>query len=116
MQTTLEKLMDLNRLVQQGHILHAFDTYYHDDVVMQENEQEPMIGKQANYQREADFEASVSNFTAVPLKTSASENHSFVEWQYDYTHREWGHKQYKQVSVQEWQDGRIIREKFYYAG
>ncbi|MFC5409915.1 nuclear transport factor 2 family protein [Larkinella bovis] len=115
MQTTLEKLLDLNQLVQHGHILRAFDTYYHPDVIMQENESDPTTGKSANYQREADFEANVSNFSAIPLKTSANGNYSFVEWQYDYHHREWGHKQYKQVSVQEWKDGLIIREKFYYA-
>ena len=115
MHNHLEKLLNLNGLVQEGHILHAFDTYYHEDVVMQENEQEPTVGKAANYQREADFEAKVSNFSAIPLKTAAYGDHSFVEWQYDYHHSEWGHKQYKQVSVQEWKDGQIIREKFYYA-
>jgi hypothetical protein len=39
-----------------------------------------------------------------------------VEWHYDYTHAEWGERNYTQVSVQEWQDGQIVKEKFYYAG
>lgn len=114
MKTTFEKLQDLNQLVQQGHIMEAFDKYYHESIAMQENEQAPMVGKEANRQRELDFVAKVSNFKATPLKVSANENHSFVEWQYDYYHQEWGAKQYTQVSVQEWQDGQIIREKFYY--
>ncbi|GAA4409330.1 hypothetical protein GCM10023187_32450 [Nibrella viscosa] len=32
--------------------------------------------------------------------------------QCDYYHREWGPKQYTPISVQEWQDSQIIREKF----
>ncbi len=115
MQTTLEKLQELNRLVQEGHILDAFEKYYHDDVAMQENEGEPTLGKEANFQREVDFVAKVKNFRATPLKVSAGDNFSFVEWDYDYQHEEWGPRQYRQVSVQEWQDGRIVREKFYYA-
>lgn len=39
---------------------------------------------------------------------------SFVLWKYDYTHREWGVRNYTQVSVQHWQDGLIIREQFFY--
>jgi hypothetical protein len=32
-----EKISDLNDLVLQGKSLVAFEKYYHDDVVMQEN-------------------------------------------------------------------------------
>ena len=37
-----------------------------------------------------------------------------VEWHFDYTHRDWGVRKYNQVTVQEWKDGRIISERFYY--
>ncbi len=37
------------------------------------------------------------------------------EWYNDYTHAEWGSRQYHQVSVSKWKDGKIVSEKFYYA-
>ena len=41
MNTLLKKISDLNDLVLQGKALEAFETYYDDDVVMQENENAP---------------------------------------------------------------------------
>lgn len=41
-------------------------------------------------------------------------NTSFVIWKYDYTHKEWGARNYTQVSVQHWKDGKIIKEQFFY--
>jgi hypothetical protein len=112
----LHALQDLNGLVLQGKSLEAFEKYYHDQVVMQENENPPTVGKEANRQRELAFYGSVTEFRgAKPLKVTAGDNYSMVEWHYDYTHKDWGVKNYTQVSVQEWQDGKIKKEKFYYS-
>lgn len=95
--------------------MEAFEKYYHEDVVMQENENPPTVGKSSNRKREEAFFASITAFRgAKPLKVAVGEGVSMVEWHYDYTHREWGERNYAQVSVQEWKDGLIIREKFYY--
>lgn len=111
----LQALTDLNSLVLQGKSIEAFQKYYHQDVVMQENENTPTTGKEANLQRELEFYGAVTQFrSAHPLKVTVGENYSMVEWHYDYTHKDWGVKNYTQVSVQEWQDGQIIKEKFYY--
>lgn len=115
METVLEKINDLNDLVLQGKGMEAFEKYYHEDVVMQENENAPTVGKSQNRKREELFFASITEFRgARPLKVSVGEGVSMVEWYYDYTHKDWGVKTYTQISVQEWKDGFIIREKFYY--
>jgi hypothetical protein len=115
MSTLLEKISDLNDLVLQGKALDAFEKYYHDEVVMQENEAPPTIGKNANRQREIEFFNSITEFrSAKPLKVTVGEGITMVQWQYDYTHKDWGVKNYTQVSVQEWKDGKIIREQFFY--
>lgn len=115
MATLLEKITDLNDLVLQGKALDAFEKYYHDDVVMQENENEPTVGKSANREREKAFFSAITEFRgARPLKIAVGQNVSMVEWQYDYTHKDWGVRNYVQVSVQEWKDGQIVKEKFYY--
>jgi len=117
MTTLLEKISDLNDLVLQGKPLVAFEKYYHDDVVMQENENVPTIGKEANRKREEEFFASVTEFRgARPLKVSVGEGITMVQWSYDYTHRDWGVRKYTQISVQEWKDGKILKEQFFYGG
>jgi hypothetical protein len=40
---------------------------------------------------------------------------SFLVWHYNYTHKDGGARNYSQVSVQHWKDGKIITEKFIYA-
>jgi hypothetical protein len=116
MKTILEKITDLNDLILEGKAMDAFDKYYHEEVQMQENDNAPTIGKAANRQREIEFFSSITDFRgAQPLKVTIGENVSMVEWHFDYTHKDWGVRNYKQISVQEWQNGQIINEKFYYA-
>jgi hypothetical protein len=115
MTTLSEKISDLNDLVLQGKALEAFDAYYHDEVIMQENENKPTIGKLANRKREEEFFSSITEFrSAKPLKVTIGEGTTMVQWQYDYTHKDWGVRNYTQVSVQEWRDGKIVKEQFFY--
>ena len=115
MEGILEKIKGLNKLVLEDKAMEAFEKYYHDDVVMQENENAPTVGKAANRKREEEFFASVTEFrSAKPTKIAVGCNISMVEWHYDYTHKDWGVRNYTQIAVQEWSDGKIVKEKFYY--
>ena len=108
---------DLNRLVLEGRILEAFETYYAEEVVMQENELPPTVGKAANRAREQQFLDDLIAFRGAEVKAVAVDRArgvTFVEWFYDYTHREWGERTYHQVSVQRWKEGQIVHERFYY--
>jgi len=110
-----EKLNEINNLVLSGKMLEAFEKHYHDDVVMQENAGAPTVGKDANRERELEFLGSITDFRgAKVLDVAIGDNVSFVKWEYDYTHKEWGDRNYVQVSVQHWEDGKIIREQFFY--
>lgn len=109
-----EKVSDLNQLITAGRYMDAFEKYYHEEVKMQENENPPTVGKSANRNRELDFLSKTVVKEARPLKVTVGENFSMVEWHFNYTHEEWGEKNYRQVSVQEWKDGRIFHEKYYY--
>ena len=108
-------LKELNNLVLAGQTMEAFEKYYHDDIVMQENHMPPTVSKAANRQRELEFYSNVSEFRKSEVKgVGIGDNISFVIWEYDYTHKEWGVRNYTQVSIQEWKDGKIIKEKFVY--
>ncbi len=115
MNALLEKINNLNGLVLQGKALEAFETYYDDHVIMQENENAPTIGKDANRKREKEFYSSIVEFrSAELLKLTVGENITMTQWHYDYTHKDWGTRNYMQVSVQEWKNDKIIREQFFY--
>lgn len=108
-------LNKLNQLVLAGKAMDAFEEFYHEDVVMQENHHPPTISKNANRKRELEFFSNITEFRGAEVQGMAVNQHlSFVIWKYDYTHKEWGVRNYTQVSVQEWKDGKIIRETFYY--
>jgi hypothetical protein len=115
MENIKEKITELNRLVLSGKALEAFDKFYHADVQMQENENTPTIGKAANLQREKEFYANVTEFRGAEVRgVTIADNLSAVIWHYDYTHKEWGRRDYTQVSVQHWKDGLIVKEQFFY--
>jgi hypothetical protein len=107
---------DIKSLVLQGKAMEAFEKYYGDDVVMQENEMPTTVGKAANRERELDFFAKVTEFRGLELKAVAyGEDVIIAEWFVDYTHSDWGKVTHDQVSVKRWRDGKVIHERFYYA-
>jgi hypothetical protein len=110
-----EKLNHLNQLILDGNMMDGFDLYYHDEVVMQENELAPTVGKTANRERELQFLNNIAEFRgASVLSKAAGENITYVTWHFDYTHKEWGVRNYTQVNVQHWKDDKIVKEQFFY--
>ena len=106
---------DLNDLVNEGKLMDAFERYYHEDVIMQENTNPPVIGKDANRNRELEFLNNITEFRGASVKgVGIGDDISFVVWSYDYTHKDWGVRNYTQVSVQNWKDGKILKEQFFY--
>jgi hypothetical protein len=115
MNTIEQKIKELNELVLSGNMMDAFEKFYHEDVQMQENTDAPTMGKAANRKRELEFLNNITEFRKASVEgVAANDNLSFVIWEFDYTHKEWGVKNYRQVSVQQWQDGKIIKEQFFY--
>jgi hypothetical protein len=106
---------EITNLVLQGKAMEAFEKYYGDDVVMQENENPEVVGKAANRQRELEFFSKLVDFHGASVKGVAYGDDLIIsEWFLDYTHADWGRKTYDQVSVQRWKDGKVVHERFYY--
>ena len=115
MQTVKEKLNHLNQLILEGKAIEGFDLYYDDNVIMQENESAPTVGKDANRLREIDFFTNITEFRGASVtEIAADETVSFAKLHFDYTHKDWGVRKYTQVSVQHWKDGKIVKEQFFY--
>jgi ketosteroid isomerase-like protein len=112
---TRDQVETLVAMVREGRILDAFERFYADDVVMQENRKEPTVGKAANREREAQFVAYVKEVHANEATAVAVDGaHVFIAWTLDFTGVDGARLHYEQVAQQEWRDGKIVRERFVY--
>ncbi len=106
---------ELNAMILNGQALEAFEKYYDESIIMQENDSPPTIGKDANRVREWKFMDAITEFRgAQVLSTGVNEQTTFSHWKFDFTHKEWGERNYRQVAVRTWKDGKIINEVFHY--
>jgi hypothetical protein len=105
----------LNQMILEGKILDAFDKFYAEDVVMQDNNYPAREGKALNRQYEEAFVGGLTEFRgAKVVNTLISDDLAVVEWWFDYTHKDYGVRNYTQLAVQRWKNGQIVEEKFYY--
>ncbi len=117
MSTIRENVDQLNQMILEGKILEAFDQFYAEEVVMQDNDTPAREGKGTCRQFEEDFVSNLTAFRGAEVKNvmvSDEAGVSVVEWWMDYSHKEWGDRNYTQIAVQRWQDGKIVSEKFLY--
>ena len=105
----------LNQMVLDGQAMEAFEKFYAEDVVMQENSSDPIVGKDANRQRELDFFASLEEFHGAGVVGSGiTGDKSYTEWWMDVTVKGVGRMKMEQVAARTWKDDLIVSERFYY--
>jgi hypothetical protein len=115
MTTTSDLNRQLDDMLATGSILEAFEKFYADDVVMQENDDSPTQGKDANRAREIAFVESIETYHGGDLLgTATTGDVSYSEWFTDVTLKEYGRVQRTQVAKRHWKDGKIVNERFYY--
>ncbi|MEM8800081.1 MAG: nuclear transport factor 2 family protein [Pseudomonadota bacterium] len=100
--------------VLAGKIVETFDQYYADDVVMIENGGEPRVGKAVNREYEQGFVDNVTFHGAEVGLVIVDGDNSAVEWTFDMTPKGGSRITQKQVAVQTWRDGKVVREVFYF--
>jgi hypothetical protein len=105
----------LNQMILEGKTLEAFEKFYADDVVMQDNDYPVRVGKDVNRQYEETFVNGLTEFRgAKVINTIISDDVAAIEWWLDFTHKDFGTRNYTQLAVQRWKNGKIVEEKFYY--
>lgn len=107
---------DLNQMILAGQAMEAFEKYYAEDIVMQENEQPPRIGKVANREFEEQFFGSIKEFHGAILgDVAVTGDVSFSEWTFDATFQDGNRVANPQVTRRKWRDGKVFSERFYHA-
>jgi ketosteroid isomerase-like protein len=113
--TVAELDAELNRSLQDQRVLDAFETFYADEVVMQENSSEPCRGKDANRKRVIDWANAVAELHAARLVGSAvSGDRAYSEWEYDVTYKNGVRFKMDEIAVRVWRDGKVASERFYW--
>ena len=105
----------LNDDVLAGKVMEAFEKYYADDVVMQENSDAPRKGKADNRKAEEEFMASVESWNSGSVTASAVNGDvSFSQWEMDITFKGGKRAQMSQVAMRQWKNGKVVHERFFY--
>lgn len=106
---------ELNQHITKGDFLRAFNKYYGDNVVMQENDAAPVTGKDVNRKKQEEFMKSVEQFhSAKMLSEAINGDVAFSEWEFDLTVKGRGRTKMNEVAVRHWRNGQVARERFYY--
>jgi ketosteroid isomerase-like protein len=114
--TMAVRLEELLGYIREGRIMDAMNEFYHDDVVMEEPAYGKTNGLQANLEREQKFVDSVAEFKSFETPTVlAGENSSSYENMMEWKATDGQEIRVEQVVVQQWRDGKIIHERFYYS-
>ncbi len=105
----------LNEMISRGEILRAFDHFYGEEVVMQENSKDPIRGKEACRKHEEEFLDSIAEFHGAEVgATGLGKGVTFAEWVFDVTFKGGDRVKMTQVAVRHWRAGQVVNERFYY--
>lgn len=112
----VNKISVLCQLILQGDTLKAMELFYADHVTMQENEDEPRVGKEICLEHERKNLKRVKSLESKLLRQAINtENQTvFTEWQYIFTTKDNKQLKLTEVSMQQWENEMIVHEKFYY--
>ena len=115
MANTAELDKQLNETILKGDIMGALEQFYADDVVMQENSEEPRAGKALNRKFEEEFFASIATWNDGRVEATAiNGDTSFSQWYMDVTFKNGFQYKATQVAVRKWKDGKVVDERFFY--
>jgi len=110
----LDQVQGVIEGIEQGKILQTFEQFYDDEVVMTENGQHERVGKSVNRAYERAFVKGVEMHAAKAGVVLVDGNKAAIEWLFDMTPAGGSRLTQRQVALQTWEDGKIVREDFYH--
>ena len=115
--TNLEKNVNtFNKLLIKGETLKAMEQFFDENVSMHENEEPPRVGKTVCIEHERNMLSRVDNLEINILNQAINTQSGIVFTELDirFTPKKGAPLQIVEVSVQTWQNGKIMKDKFYY--
>lgn len=109
-----ENVQELIALAEQGKFMEAIEKFYSPEATMQENNAPPRVGLPALLENERRFLASIKGIATKVDSFVVDGNRAAINWIFEITNMKGQKTTLDEVAYQLWQDGKIIREKFYY--
>lgn len=110
-----QKVEELIHLVEHGEFLRAIETFYADNATMQENNQPARVGLAALLEGER---KALARFKILHSHRAGSYvidgDRAAINWIFDITDQTGRRYVMDEIAYQEWQHGKIVRERFYY--
>lgn len=105
----------LNEMILGGKAMEAFERFYADDIVMQDNDDAPFVGKAFNREREVKFFDSIGEVHQISIDGSApGDAISMSEWTYDVTFKSGPRVKWSQAAVRRWAGDKVVHERFFH--
>jgi SnoaL-like polyketide cyclase len=116
MPTGVEQLAaELIRLVEERKFLEAIEKFYAPDAAMQENDEAPRVGLAALLAGER---KALAYFKEIHVSRAASflahGDRVAINWIFEYTDPNGRRHRMNEIAYQQWREGKIIHEKFFY--
>ena len=109
-------LKDLKGLLGKGEFIVAMEKYLHKDVILQEANNEPKVGKDVALQAENELLATVTKFDGYTMKNVAVRgNTSYYEAVMKFTTNDGVQHHFEQVNRTKWENGLITNERYFHA-
>lgn len=104
----------LSLLIQQLRFDEALSLFYSDDIVAVENEELPVTGFEYYKIASKLFIDNITDYSAELKNVIIEGNITVAVWHYKFQHKLWGNWDKVQVSVQRWENGKIVHERHHY--
>lgn len=112
-----ERVDQLIGYINEGKILEAMDEFYAEGIEMRENSEPPTKGLTANIEREKQFLASVKEWQWTKwhaVAVNEDDGVALLEYSFRFIDTEGKPVTYEQATVQRWENGKIVSERFYH--
>ena len=109
-----ENVQKLISLAEQGRFMEAIQEFYAEDATMQENNAPPRVGLGVLLENERRFLASIKEIKSRVESLVVDGNRAAINWVFEITSLKGQKSTLNEIAYQLWQDGKIIRERFYY--
>ena len=110
-----KNVITLIHLVERERFLEAIEDYYAEDATMQENNDPPRCGIAALLEHERRVLRSFQKMHVSRAESFLVDGDlAVINWVFEYTDLQGRRRRLDEVAYQLWQDGKIVRERFYY--
>nr|WP_319398188.1 hypothetical protein [uncultured Carboxylicivirga sp.] len=113
--TLTERIKFLTAMIEDRLILQAFEKFYAEEVIMHENQNKCIEGKDNCRKRQEEFVLGLIDYKNTAISNVIiCEDKSAVVWDIDFTHETYGHQSLQVKVIQHWNsDGEIISEEYF---